>query len=69
MIGIIFVHVCVQKGDEWCHSNSNVDLVNANRQMLEILHIRIAGDWINIHTHTEWEGECIRVQVGPSPSP
>lgn len=44
MTGIIFVHVCVQNGDEWCHSNSSVDLVNANRQMLEIWHIRIVGD-------------------------
>lgn len=44
MTGIIFVHVCVQNGDEWCHSNSSVDLVNANRQMLEIWHIRIVGN-------------------------
>lgn len=50
MIGIIFVHMCVQKGDEWCRSNTSVDLFKANRQRLEIWHVRIVGDWMKIHT-------------------
>lgn len=52
MIGIIFVHVCAQKGDKWRHSTISVDLVNAHWQMVEIWHIRIDGD-PEKHTHTQ----------------